>query len=269
MAGKVHVTLRLLKAALLVLLLLHPRGAFGGGAEGKTRKANELFGREKYAEALKLYQEAQTQKPDSPELHYDLAAALYKSGKLQEAEEELQSSLRSAPDELKSRVLFNLGNCMMKEAQDKPDPSLLKAAAEFYKESLKLEPDDLDAKFNLELALKELEEQKKQENKREQQKSDRNEKNSDNKKQQEQSRKDEEKDRSNRNKEGSKQQRQQKEQTRQAASDSTRASGAEPLRLSKQDVEKILNALKQQEKEARAELRKAKTRPGSTHEKDW
>ncbi len=70
----------------------------------------------------------------------------------QDAVEELQEATGMAPAELLPRALYNLGNAQL----GAEDPA---AAVESLKSSLRLAPDQADAKHNLELALRALEEQ--------------------------------------------------------------------------------------------------------------
>ncbi len=69
-----------------------------------------------------------------------------------DAIEELQQAATLAPPELQPRTLYNMGNAQL--AAD--DPA---AAVEAYKTSLRIDPDQPDAKHNLELALRLLEQQ--------------------------------------------------------------------------------------------------------------
>ncbi|HEX6694765.1 MAG TPA: hypothetical protein VF035_08730, partial [Longimicrobiales bacterium] len=65
--------------------------------------------------------------------------------------------------EVRQRALYNLGNRFLFDAraQKEMDPAarstLLDAAAEAYRRSLRMDPHDADAKWNLELALRERE----------------------------------------------------------------------------------------------------------------
>jgi tetratricopeptide (TPR) repeat protein len=70
----------------------------------------------------------------------------------QDAVEELQEAAGIAPPELLPRALYNLGNAQL-VAEDAA------AAVESFKSSLRLAPDQADAKHNLELALRALEQQ--------------------------------------------------------------------------------------------------------------
>jgi len=69
-----------------------------------------------------------------------------------DAVEELEQAAALAPPELAPRAHYNLGNARLAAG----DPA---AAVESFKDSLRLAPDQADAKHNLELALKALEQQ--------------------------------------------------------------------------------------------------------------
>ncbi len=59
--------------------------------------------------------------------------------------------------EMKQRGSFNLGNALVRAAENAPErPALLYAAVRAYEEALRLDPADADAKWNLELALRRL-----------------------------------------------------------------------------------------------------------------
>lgn len=76
----------------------------------------------------------------------------------------LEAAAKSADKEVASRAFYNLGNSRL-AADD------LKGAVEAYKDSLRRDPANADAKFNLELALRRLQEQQSQQ-KKDQQKQD-------------------------------------------------------------------------------------------------
>ena len=99
-----------------------------------------------YGNALELYRDAEGRAPVSAEPYYNTANVLYR---MEEYEESLQSydeSLKHAGEELRSRGFFNRGNTAFQQ-ENYPD------AVEAYKEVLRMNPDDRDAKHNLELAL--------------------------------------------------------------------------------------------------------------------
>ena len=261
MAWKIHVTRTLCALTTASLLLSLGSTPSGGRAAEKNRDANKLYDQEAYEEALRLYLQAQSESPESPILHYNLGAALYKNDKLEEARKVLEHSLDGAPEELKPKVLYNLGNVLFKTVREQPDPSLLEQAAEFYRNALRLDPNDEDAKFNLELVLKELEKQSQQQDQQKQQEAgEDSEKAEQNGSQQEQQDKQEQQEQQPHDPQSEQQE---------ASRDSSGVAPVQPEKLSKEDIEKILNALQQQEKETLTELREQETKPASTHDKDW
>lgn len=146
------------RAAAAVILLL----AFGTGfGIGDVEKANRLYREGKYEEAARIYQEVISKGSVEPYVHYNLGTALLRLGRFQEAHVHLQQALQESEAELKQRVHFNIGSRFLEEAR-KSEPSeatvqLLDAAVAAYKHALRLDPQDMDAKWNLELALRERE----------------------------------------------------------------------------------------------------------------
>jgi hypothetical protein len=92
-----------------------------------------------------------------PELHYNLGTALLRTGRQAEAEEHFARALQSVEPDLRQRTYYNLGNRYLEAARAGPPDGarFLDAAAEAYRNALRLDPRDVDAKWNLELALRE------------------------------------------------------------------------------------------------------------------
>lgn len=144
-----------LLTALALLLLLFGAGC-AGSAAGKVAEGNDEFAREAYEAAWAQYQAAQIEEPELAEPYYNAANALYRQGKYDEALAEMQKALAYADqDVLAAQGFYNQGNTAY-NLQD------MAAAVEAYKQALLRNPDDLDAKVNLELALQQLEQQQSQ-----------------------------------------------------------------------------------------------------------
>ena len=99
-----------------------------------------------YATALESYQDAWERSTESSEPHYNSANALYRMEEYEEALQGYDESIRHAEGDLRSRGVFNRGNTAFQQQQ-------YAQAVEAYKEVLRMDPDDQDAKHNLELAL--------------------------------------------------------------------------------------------------------------------
>ncbi|MGQ0815208.1 MAG: VWA domain-containing protein [Gemmatimonadota bacterium] len=152
---------RVLQTAALVLLVAF-NTAF---ALGELERGNRLYRAGKYAEAVREYEKAVANGNDSPELLYNLGTALLRVGRYEDAEKQLRLALRELRAAVRQRAYYNLGNRYLEHARKGGDPQaatqLLDAAVETYKQALRLEPGDMDAKWNLELALREREKQSK------------------------------------------------------------------------------------------------------------
>ncbi len=118
---------------------------------------NQAFDQQLYENALHEYQLAQVEEPEIPEPYYNAANSLNRLGELEGILTLTQQALKNADPKLASQAWFNLGNAYF-DRQDWPQ------AIESYQEALRLQPQDMDAKHNLELALQEKEEQEQQSN---------------------------------------------------------------------------------------------------------
>lgn len=141
---------------LLVLMVL-------GLGPGRLATGNRLYREGRFEEAAAAYQDALRRGETSPALHYNLGTSLLQLGRHEEAEIHLRQALQDLDPELRQRTLYNLGNRFLDEGRGAAAPEslqLLDAAVVAYKAALRIRPDDTDAKFNLELALREQEEQR-------------------------------------------------------------------------------------------------------------
>lgn len=126
---------------------------------GDLERGNRLYREGRYAEAVEAYRAALGDGDASPILHYNLGTALLRLEEYDEAERHLRAALASIEPDARERTHYNLGNRFLQAARATADPEasalLLEAAVEAYKQALRLDPGDADAKWNLELALRE------------------------------------------------------------------------------------------------------------------
>ena len=148
-------------AAVLALLL----GTAGFGI-GDVEKGNRLYREGKYEEAAAAYQRVVESGDASPQVYYNLGTALLALGRYDEADTHFQRALEGVDPELRERAFYNLGNRFLQDARARSDlqqqGTLLDAAIEAYKRTLRIDPADVDAKWNLEMALREREENEQQ-----------------------------------------------------------------------------------------------------------
>jgi tetratricopeptide (TPR) repeat protein len=127
----------------------------GASAARYNNAGNADFEADKYDEAVEDYVAAQREDPDLAEPYYNAGNAFHRKGNFEAAAAQEKQAIRGSEGDLAQNSLYNLGNTYFR-VEDWP------AAIEAYKEALKLNPDDEEAKYNLELALKQLEQQQQQ-----------------------------------------------------------------------------------------------------------
>ena len=161
---KIIRTYRLINFVLLVLILPILMGA-GGSIYSRVKKGNESFEQKKYDEALQYYKNAQVDAPESPELHYNIGSTLYKVRKYEDAVSEFGKV--TSPDDplLEEKSNYNTGVVQYRSGiQEYNQKNYQKAVGWLGKciesniAALKINPEDEDAKFNLEQARRKLKE---------------------------------------------------------------------------------------------------------------
>ncbi len=140
-------------AALLAVLLVTSAAGFGD-----LERGNRFYRAGKFKEAVEAYQAALRGGTDSPELRYNLGTALLQLGQYAEAEQQFRAALNAVDPELRERTFYNLGNRFLGASRAEPGPDkqgpLLKGAIEAYERALRIDPQDVEAKWNLEMALR-------------------------------------------------------------------------------------------------------------------
>jgi len=115
----------------------------------------EAYKNGEYETALKNFIDAQLEEPDRPEIYYNIGNAYYKLGNYEEAAKNYSQVFISKDNKIKSKALYNAGNSNFRMNQ-------FKEAVSHYEDALKINPDDMEAKKNLEFTRKIMEKKKKQ-----------------------------------------------------------------------------------------------------------
>ncbi len=123
--------------------------ACGEVGAGPNNEGNEAYEQEDYEAAQSSYQEAIEKSPELPEPHYNSGNVRYRQGQNKEAQESYDRALLEADEDLSRDILFNQGNIQLQVDE-------IEEAIGSYKEVLRLDPSDQDAKHNLEVALSRL-----------------------------------------------------------------------------------------------------------------
>ena len=147
---------------LIFLVALGFLTACGSSAARYNNAGNTNYESQDYTEAVDDYIAAQRENPDLAEPYYNAGNAFQKQGNLESATMQTKQAIRQAEGDLAQNSYYNLGNSYFL-TEDWP------SAIDAYKEALRLNPDDQDAKYNLELALKNLQQQQQQQQQQNQQ----------------------------------------------------------------------------------------------------
>lgn len=193
-----HISLYII-AIITTMMTIAPASAHADEAKGNKvesnrnernaiRKGNKLFEEKRYAEAEVEYKRALQHNPQSDVANYNLALSYIRQGgssdpndsksPLNQADQILRNVVKTADKGLASRAYYNLGNLAFNKQN-------YQESVNMYKDALRRNPDDDQARENLRLAQKKLEEQQQNQdqNKEDQdkQKQDQNKNNNDNK----------------------------------------------------------------------------------------
>jgi Ca-activated chloride channel family protein len=241
-----------------VLLVLILAGSVAGeGLFDKVKKGNQAMAGGDYRKALEYYHDAETDLPESPELEYNMAGALHYDGGYEEAVDKYQRALNTTDINTEAQAHYNLGNTLFR-MQD------YQKAIQSYQQALEINPDDMDAKFNLELARRKLKEQMEQQEEDPQQKQEQQEEQQQDQEQQQQ----EEQEKEDQEKEQDQQQQQDQEQDQQDQQQEPQPQPQDEDEMSEEDAERILNALRDDEKEIQKKLKRRQV-AGDYVGKDW
>ncbi len=115
-----------------------------GDAALSNEAANGRFAAGDYAGALAAYRDLQADMPDAPELAVNSANALHKLGEYPRALPEYGRAIEGKDPRLRAIAQYDRGNTLFRMGR-------YEDARDAYREALRLDPTDRDAKFNLEI----------------------------------------------------------------------------------------------------------------------
>ncbi|MGD8922972.1 MAG: tetratricopeptide repeat protein [Candidatus Zixiibacteriota bacterium] len=253
------------------IIVMGVPAVYGKGYVDAVRKGNEAYTKGDYKTALEQYHVAEADLPESPELEYNMAGALYQQNSYEEAEDKYTKALNSDDLETKAKANYNLGNTYYRSGD-------YTKAIYSYKKALEINPDDMDAKFNLEMARKMLKEQTKpqQQNQQQQQQQQQQQKQQDQQKQQESPPEQQQnKDQDQQENQDSLQNQppdESQQQEPQGQAQEQQGKGKQPQmqeqQMSKEDAARILNSLRDDERELQRRLKRDHKR-SDYNGKDW
>jgi Ca-activated chloride channel homolog len=253
-------------------VLLCSASVFGQEEKSLLRDGNKDYKAEDMNAAAQKYAEALEKAPSYGKASYNLGAAYYKMQQLGEAAKQFEVAAADAIDkDTKSDAYHNVGNCFLNMGmalkQNPPSPTdsiqppspqqMFQASIEAYKKALRLDPKDEESRYNLAYAKKMLDQEgggggqdQQQDQKQDQQKD---------------QQKDQEKKEGDKGEDG-------KENPKDEGKDKDqKQEKPEEGEMSKEEAERMLKALDQQEKDLQEELAKERIQKGKPIkiDKDW
>lgn len=243
----------------IVLVLI----SFGSYAQQQSRKlvneGNMLYQQKKYKEAAADYQKALNKNPTFTPGIFNLGNALYQQKQYDAARKALENTVKLDTNKLgKSAANYNIGNTYMAEQK-------WEDAIDAYKKTLRANPQDADAKYNLSYAQQMLKKQQqngggKNDKNNKDKKDDKNKDNKDNKDKNNKDQKD--KDNKDQDKNG------QDNKDKDNKDQDNKHPEPQPSKLTQKQAEQLLNALQQEEKKLQDKHKKEQGVPIKV-DKDW
>jgi len=253
-----------------------------------VRDGNQLYQDGNYDGALDKYVNAQIDSPEIPQLDFNIADVQYKRGKYNEAFQLFEKVIKSDDIGMKAKSGFNLGNTLYRQGKMKEALECYKKTVDYINETVSASTElgtlKNDAKYNYEYVENKMkEQQQKQQN---QDQKDQQQKEDQDKKDEQSGEKkgeDKEKQESHKEKQPSPEDPQEKNKGKkdenQSHSDKDKQKDQpegqqqqrpqEMKQMSKEEAERLLDALNQSEKEARAMVRDKQHFQHKSVEKDW
>lgn len=219
------------------------------------RDGNKAYHKEDFETAEKKYLEANEKSEDTFKSGFNLGTALYKQEKYEEAAKQFESMSKITDDkEMKAKAYHNLGNSLFKQ-------EMLQESIDAYKNALRNNPKDADTRRNLAKALQMLQEQEEQ-----QDGDDENEEDKDQEKDENQDGDNKKDEKDNENQENDQQE--QDKNDEQNKEQEQKEQEQRENELSKEEAERMLDAIKNEEEDLLQELQKRKGQKINI-EKDW
>ncbi|NQV03653.1 MAG: tetratricopeptide repeat protein [Bacteroidia bacterium] len=225
-----------MKKLIIIGLIILTISGFAQKENRYLREGNRLFEKGDYSGAEKDYRKVLELNKESLKGQFNLGTAVYQEKNFEESANIFAGlGEKSLGKTDKAEVFHNLGNSLLEGEQ-------YEKSIEAYKQALLNNPNDLDSKYNLEYARMKLQQQQQQQNKDNQEKKD----------QDKQDKEDQEDQQKNQDKQD-----QQKQPPK-------------PDKISKEDAERMLEAMKNDEKKTMEKVKKQKAKVGVVSvEKDW
>jgi Ca-activated chloride channel family protein len=239
----------------ILIFLLSGLQLFAQQERSYVKKGNDLYQQKKYKEAADSYSKALAKKSENLEGNFNLGDAFYKQKQFDKAGEQFNKIAESSKNKnITAGAYHNLGNTLLENKK-------LEESIEAYKKALLNNPKDEETRYNLAYAQDKLKQQQQQQQKKDNKdkKDDKKDQNKNKQDQQNKDNKDKDKNKQDQDKQNNDQDKKDQQQQK-----------PEPDKLSKEDAQRMLDALNNDEKQTQDKLKNKKAKASSVRiSKDW
>lgn len=222
-----------------------------------VRKGNKLYEEQKYKEATTEYQKAVQKNPTYTPGMFNLGNSLYQQKQFDASRQVMEAAAKASKDKGgKAAANYNIGNTYMQQQK-------WEDAVDAYKQTLRNNPQDADAKYNLSYAEEMMKKNKNggggKNNKQDKNQQNKNQQNKDQQNKNQQNKDQQNKDQQNKDQQNKDQQNKDQDQQHPQS---------QPSKLTQQQADQLLNALQQEEKKLQDKKKKENGVPVKM-DKDW
>jgi Ca-activated chloride channel homolog len=236
----------------LLLLFLAVCGTTTAQTSRYIQQGNKLYEQQKYKEAADDYSKVLAKDPTNTTGLFNFGNSLYQQKQFDSSRKVMAAAEKTVKDKPgKAAANYNIGNTYMSQQK-------WEDAINSYKQTLRNNPQDADAKYNLSYAEQMLKKQNQDKQNKDKQNKNQQDKDKDKKQ-------DKNKDKDKQDKD--KQDKDQQDKNDQQNKDQQQPQ-SQPSKLSQQQADQLLNALQQQEKKLQDKMKKEKGVPVKM-QKDW
>ena len=235
--------------------------SFSQSARDIARDGNKNYEKGLFADSEVDYRKSLSENKLFEEAQFNLSDALFKQERYDESINVLNNLINTTQNkEIKADSYYNLGNNFLQQQK-------ITEAIDSYKDCLRINPSDEEARYNLSKAMSILDNQQQQEDNKNEDNSEKNEEEKDQNSgetdspEKENEQKDNDSDSQNNNADSDDNNNEQEQSSQENLSNED---------LSRQEMERILDALERQEEKVQEEIKKIKAKGSNKKvEKDW
>jgi len=234
-------TYKILMVLILALIYISP--VAGQKHKKYTRQGNRSYEDNDFGDSEMLYRRAVDADPEFNKAIFNLGDALYKQEKYEEALDNFKElSGRETDSNLLADSYYNMGNTLLKAGK-------IEESIEAYKNALRNDPSSMEAKYNLAYAQDLLDQQKNQQQQQQDQQQ---------KDQEQQDNQQSQGENEDQNQQEGDQEQDQQQQDQQQDQKQQQQQQEGEQQMSREDAERLLQALAENEKEVQEKVKKEK-----------